>query len=505
MWRTSPTGVRLVAGEPPAGVPKTLRAGHTRTSEGVSWFEPVPGPPEGLWLEGRNGDDRVVRERLSFVVPVLQALLASVQDARHWGRELERRDEEIALLYTISDILGQTIDPQEAARIILLAVSEVVGARRASILGVDRERRYLQPLATRGFTLDEQRRLEVTDERSIAARVFRTRRSATGTTVPAASRGDGTGYPEGAYLSVPICYATRGSGGGEGSRCVGVINLTDLADRTGFTAEQRRLVEAIAKQIGAALENARLVARARDQQRLRNELDLARQLQLKLLPSPTVLEGDATAAVRCVAAESVGGDFYTFARLGKGRVGVMVGDVSSHGLSAALVMALVLAAAGIHSTATVPPDQALHAIRRSLAGKLSSTDTYFTVFYGMLDPRARILTYANAGHAHAFQLPATGDPVRLAATSPPLGLAAEAAMQRREVPWGSGDLLCLWTDGLTDAANATGERFGEARILQLLTAHQNEVPEAIVSAIFAEVDRFSAAPHDDRTLLVLRI
>ncbi len=486
--------------------PDLLRAGQIDTPEGVSWFVPVPGPPDGLWLEGRNGDEAGVRERMTLLVPVLQALLASVQDARRRGRELERRDEEIALLYTISDILGQTIDLQEAARIILLAVSEVVGARRASILGIDRERRYLHPLATRGFTLDEQRRVEVTDERSIAAGVFRTRQSAAGMAAPRpVSRGEGTGYPEGAYLSVPICYSAPGSEKGEGSRCVGVINLTDRADRAEFSPEQRRLVEAIAKQIGAALENARLVARARDQQRLRNELDLARQLQLKLLPSPSVLEGDATAAVRCVAAESVGGDFYTFARLGKGRVGVMVGDVSSHGLSAALVMALVLAAAGIHSTATVPPDQTLHALRRSLAGKLSSTETYFTVFYGMLDPRAGRLSYANAGHAHAFQLPVTGDPVRLAATSPPLGLAAEAAMERREVPWGRGDLLCLWTDGLTDAANATGDRFGEARILHLLTTHREDTPDAIVSALFAEVDRFSAAPQDDRTLLVLRI
>lgn len=495
-----------MSGQPSAGAPDSLRAGQIETPDGVSWFAPVPGPPEGLWLEGRNGDQAAVRDRISLLVPVLQALLASVQEARHWGRELERRDEEIALLYTISDILGQTIELPEAARIILLAVSEVVGARRASILGVDRERRYLHPIATRGFTLDEQRRVEVTDEQSIAAGVFRTRRSAAGTAPPGTgARGEGTGYRESAYLSVPICYSAPGSEGGEGSRCVGVINLTDRVDQSEFSPEQRRLVEAIAKQIGAALENARLVARARDQQRLRNELDLARQLQLKLLPSPSVLEGDATAAVRCVAAESVGGDFYTFARLGKGRVGVMVGDVSSHGLSAALVMALVLAAAGIHSTATVPPDQTLHALRRSLAGKLSSTDTYFTVFYGMLNPRAGILTYANAGHAHAFQLPVAGDPIRLAATSPPLGLAAEAPMERREVPWGRGDLLCLWTDGLTDAANAAGDRFGEARILHLLSTHRQETPESIVSAIFAEVDRFSSSPHDDRTLLVLRI
>jgi sigma-B regulation protein RsbU (phosphoserine phosphatase) len=242
------------------------------------------------------------------------------------------------------------------------------------------------------------------------------------------------------------------------------------------------------------------------QQQLRRELELAHDLQLKLLPSPAVLHGDAEVAARCLPADSVGGDFYTFSRLGRGRVGVMLGDVASHGFSAALVMALVLSAAGIHSAASVTPDETLSALLDSLSTELAETEMYFSVFYGVLDPLAGRLSYASAGHPYAFRLPRFGEPERLEATAPPLGLATAGSIQRRQVPWSVGhDLLVLWTDGLADARNEQGEAFGEQRILAEVGTHRNESPEAIVQAVLSTAEAFGVKPEDDRTLLVLRI
>jgi phosphoserine phosphatase RsbU/P len=262
----------------------------------------------------------------------------------------------------------------------------------------------------------------------------------------------------------------------------------------------------VANQIGAAVENARLVERDRLQQRLRHELELAHDLQLKLLPSPAVLQGDADVAARCFPADSVGGDFYTFSRLGRGRVGVMLGDVASHGFSAALVMALVMSAAGIHANASVTPDETLTALLDSLSTELSTTEMYFSVFYGVLDPLSGRLSYANAGHPYAFRVPRFGDPERLEATAPPLGLATAGSIQRRQVPWSvDHDLLVLWTDGLVDARNEAGEPFGEQRLLDTVCACRTETPEAIVAAVLEQATTFGALPTDDRTLLVLRI
>jgi phosphoserine phosphatase RsbU/P len=201
----------------------------------------------------------------------------------------------------------------------------------------------------------------------------------------------------------------------------------------------------------------------------------------------------------------VGGDFYTFMRLGDDRIGVMLGDVSSHGISAALVMALVLSAAGIHAPAAAGPADTLLRLRESLVGKLSETEMYASVFYAVLDRTAGTLVFANAGHPHAFLLHADGRSERLEATAPPLGLGFGAPIGQTSLSWDdAGDLLCLWTDGLVDAANPEGMRFGEPRLLERLTALRDQAPDAILEAILTEADTFSAAPSDDRTLLVLR-
>ncbi|HEX5633317.1 MAG TPA: PP2C family protein-serine/threonine phosphatase, partial [Gemmatimonadales bacterium] len=189
-----------------------------------------------------------------------------------------------------------------------------------------------------------------------------------------------------------------------------------------------------------------------------------------------------------------------------GRVGVMIGDVSSHGFAAALVMAHVLSAAGIHAAASASPDVALRNLLDSVGDELRETDMYFTVFYGVLDRRARSLCWASAGHPHAFRLPRDGEPERLGATCPPLGLVGTEGLVSREVPWHvEDDLLCLWTDGLVDARNPAGEFYGERRLLDLLQRHRDEPPEEIVRTVMADADAWSQRPVDDRTLLVLRL
>ena len=140
----------------------------------------------------------------------------------------------------------------------------------------------------------------------MAARVFREQRIVTFDPAdPAPSSptcGDDRGYRGNSFISVPICYAAPGTE----LRCVGVINLTDRIGGDRFTLDDRKLVSAVANQIGAAIENARLVERDLQQQRLQRELELAHDLQLKLLPSPAVLQGEAEVAARCLPADSVG-------------------------------------------------------------------------------------------------------------------------------------------------------------------------------------------------------
>jgi sigma-B regulation protein RsbU (phosphoserine phosphatase) len=506
LWRFDGRGLKVVGGGDPGWSPTIPRtSGPVPTPGGSVWLARVS-TVEGFWLEVDAGDEDRSRAAADRLAPIVAALLDTERQRGFMAEELASRYQEIDLLYAISEILGQTVRLEEATRTIVREVSTVVGAKRASIMVFDDSTGALRTVAARGFGVDGLAPVAVTDECSVAAKVYREQRTIAHdpeemADVPGDCGGE-RGYKGQAYLSVPISYGAPGAP----LRCIGVINLTDRIGGDRFTPGDRKLVAAVANQIGAAVENARLVERDAVQQQLRRELELAHDLQLKLLPSPAVLHGDAEVAARCLPADSVGGDFYTFSRLGRGRVGVMLGDVASHGFSAALVMALVLSAAGIHAAASVTPDETLSALLDSLSTELAETEMYFSVFYGVLDPLAGRLSYASAGHPYAFRVPRFGDPERLESTAPPLGLATAGSIQRRQVPWGVGhDLLVLWTDGLADARNEQGEPFGEGRILAEVGAHRDESPEAIVQGVLATAEAFGVRPEDDRTLLVLRI
>lgn len=456
-------------------LPRTDGPAHTALG---SVIRPL-GTGGGLWLEtpaGREGD---------AMHALFSLFLRAERESAHLSEELATRYEEIDLLYTINDVLGQTLRLEDAANSIIREVSAVVGAGRASMAVLDADSACLRTVGALGRDRSLASVIQLDDPHSVAARAVR----------------EGEPQVGAGFMSVPITY--RAPGGVP--RCVGVINLSDRTGEGGFTPTDQKLVTAAANQVGAAIELARLVARQREQQRLQDQLELAHHLQRSLLPSPDVLRGDAEVAVRCVQTEQVGGDFYYFNRLGLGLVGVMVGDVSSHGIPAAIVMAAVMSAAGIHATAGDAPDQTLMALGASLAAKFASSDTYLTVFYGILDPINRRLNWASAGHPHAFRVPADGPPERLEATAAPLGLGT-AVIESRTIPWTAGrDLLCLWTDGLVDAQNEAGERFGEGRLLAALSARRGWIPELIVAGVMAEADGFAPRPEDDRTLLVLRL
>lgn len=507
LWRFDGRGLKVTGGGTDPGWSPAIprEAGPVPTPDGSVWLAPLD-TLEGFWLEVEAGGEDRSRAVAERVIPIVSAMLDTERQRGYMAEELASRYQEIDLLYAISEILGQTVRLEEATRTIVRAVSTVVGAKRASIMVLDDGAGVLRTVAARGFGVEGLEPVPVEDECSVAARVYREQRTIAHdpeeTRDAAEDCGGDRGYRGRAYLSVPICYGAAGSP----LRCIGVINLTDRIGGDRFTAGDRKLVAAVANQIGAAVENARLVERDLHQQQLRRELELAHDLQLKLLPSPAVLHGDAEVAARCFPADSVGGDFYTFTRLGRGRVGVMLGDVASHGFSAALVMALVLSAAGIHAAASVTPDETLSALLDSVATELAETEMYFSVFYGVLDPLSGRLAYANAGHPYAFRVPRFGDPERLETTAPPMGLATAGSIQRRQLPWHVGhDLLVLWTDGLVDARNDAGEPFGDQRLLAEVCAHRNEPAEAIVQAVLASAEAFGGNPVDDRTLLVLRI
>ncbi|MEX2177943.1 MAG: GAF domain-containing SpoIIE family protein phosphatase [Gemmatimonadaceae bacterium] len=470
------------------------------TPAGSTLVAAIPGPRRA-WLvvqTARAPKDLDVQFR--FLLPVVALILQSALEVEHAANELAERYEEINLLYTISEILGRTVALEEVSGRILTEISETVGARRAVVFVHDATAKALVAIAVLGVARDAVADIPVDNEDSVTAKVFRTCHATIVEGDQMLSVSDRS-FRSGAMLSVPIMWTSpRG-----GAEPMGVVNLSDRRSGQPFSAGDQKLISAIATQIGTAIQNARLVRESLSQQRLRQEMQLAHDLQMRLLPSVDAVAPTATVAARVVPAESVGGDLYNLFRLGPGKTGVMIGDVSGHGYQAALIMALAMSASAIHAQTTADPGETLTALLASMNDELATTEMFMSTFYGVVDRTAGVLRYGNAGHPHAFVIAGSGTAERLPALDPPLGMGSTAPRSASR-PWSRDDLLLLFTDGVSDARNRAGDRLGEEKIVELATQHRREHPDEVIARIFALLDQHTGDTRrrDDLTIVALR-
>jgi sigma-B regulation protein RsbU (phosphoserine phosphatase) len=286
---------------------------------------------------------------------------------------------------------------------------------------------------------------------------------------------------------------------------VGVVNLIGRQDGSRFSTANQKLLTAIASQVGAAIENNRLVRESLSKERMTREMELAHDLQMKLLPAAEKF-APAEAAARVQPTQQVGGDFYQLFELPGGRIGVMLGDVSLHGFPSALIMTLTMSAAGIYAREVASPAEVMRKLDDALADELSTTEMYLTAVYGVIDPGAGTLVYSNAGHPHAFVVRGDGSADRLLATDPPMGFAGPDSYRQETVEWHSpADLLLLFTDGLPDSLTGFDRLGAEQVLLDSVGRNRRRPVREIVDALFElSADREPSPLGDDRTALVLR-
>jgi sigma-B regulation protein RsbU (phosphoserine phosphatase) len=254
-------------------------------------------------------------------------------------------------------------------------------------------------------------------------------------------------------------------------------------------------------------ENAAVVGALRAQiardARAAHDVDLARRVQSELLPQRAPELSGLEVAARCVQAGAVGGDGYDFLDMGGDRLGLVLADASGKGMPAALLMANLMGS--LRSEAIRSPDLAA-ALRRTnrLFHRHTAAERYATLFFGIYDAPRGVLQYANCGHVPPFLL-SQGRITRLLPTAPAIGLFAEWSCETAEVPFRSGDVLLVASDGLTEAESPEGEAFGDERLGQAVSRAGALGPEAACDAILDAIARFAGPGHeDDRTLVVAR-
>jgi sigma-B regulation protein RsbU (phosphoserine phosphatase) len=450
-------------------------------------------------VEVRNGDQPGGERWVEFARDLLDEAVGYELQLSESKRDLAERQEEIELLHSITETLGGVTKLEDAASQILKSVVRVTGADRASLWIYDSQSEELVLAASEGPARYSAGRVPVTSGASVSALAFRENRTVrldeTRDLPPGLAERLGP-KPE-PWVSVPVSYSSPTGG----SRTVGVLNL--IGRRSGAVVShvgETRLLMTLARQIGSAIENLRLLEEIVSRELLIGELELAHSLQMKLLPDLSEFRDLADVAARCVPARPVGGDFYQLFELADGKIGAMLGDVTSHGFSASLIMALSMSVTGIYARQTVSPGDLLRAIHRALIQKLESTEMFMTVFYGVIDPARERLSYANAGHAHAFRLHGEKSPERLLATSPPLGIAEYGSYGEALIAWEPGDMLCLFTDGLTNPALRTTE----AKVIEAASRHRGDSAAQIIDAMFEARGKQGGQAPDDQTAFVLR-
>jgi sigma-B regulation protein RsbU (phosphoserine phosphatase) len=289
-----------------------------------------------------------------------------------------------------------------------------------------------------------------------------------------------------------------------GERVLGVLAIGERSSGAPFTSEDREFARALARQALAAVENARL-QRVRDQKlRQDRELQIAREIQASLFPrTPPDVAGFDLAAVSRPCYE-VGGDSYDWVPLDDGRLAFVVADVSGKGVPASLLMASVHAS--VRALAgTTDPARLAERLNRFLCAS-TPVSRFVTLFYAELDPSARRLVYVNAGHIPPYRAAPDGAVTRLVGGGPALGLLAEASYEAGSLDLGPGDVVAVVTDGVTEAASAEDQEFGDERVCEALRRPGRDEAAAVLDTLVAAVDGWvgAAGCQDDLTALILR-
>lgn len=241
------------------------------------------------------------------------------------------------------------------------------------------------------------------------------------------------------------------------------------------------------------------------ERRTAQELEIAKQVQARLFPQTLPELKSLEYAGICIQAHEVGGDYYDFLNLGRERMGLVIGDTSGKGIGAALLMANLQA--NLRSQSAIALDQPQHFLRsvNKLFYENTTDSAYATLFFAEYDDKKRRLRYANCGHYPPMLLRKDNKLERLDSTSTVLGLFGEWDSSIEERQLRAGDILALYTDGITESFNDAGEEFGEERLIEALHRHRGRPSQAFVGAIVDEVRRFSGREqHDDITLILAK-
>jgi sigma-B regulation protein RsbU (phosphoserine phosphatase) len=409
--------------------------------------------------------------------------------------------QTIALLYEISHELTSILDREELLRRIAERVKKLVNYQVFAVLLWNESTQMLESVFAQRYENALPSRFQMPLHQGITGTAAAERRTIRVVDVRLDPRyvSCGEEVEVRSELVVPLLLRDR---------LVGVLDLESTKPHA-FSAEHERLLNILGSYIAVALENSRLFEDARENQtRLLNDLETAREIQRQLLPSGAKEIPGLDVATAYVPARELGGDFYDLLPYGVGRLAVANGDVSGKGTAAALYGSLAIGILRelVHDNEISPSEMLAQLNSRLLAARLDAR--FIAMQFGVYDAALRELTIANAGGTLPL-LVHNGEVTEVNVGGMPLGLLPEAEYDEVTLSLSPGDMVIFASDGIHESMNKEQEEFGVDRLKALLsTVMPNDPGFKVAQRIVKATDEHTGPgrlPHDDRTLLVLRV
>ncbi len=417
------------------------------------------------------------------------------------NRRLKRAVDELTILNDLARAIGASHNSQEIMNTIIRRSLRAVNAEQGVITLVDEKAN--QPMKTLIRTMvssAEHQPLHL--NQSLLGWMYLNKRPLLINDPSADERFKGVRWDESvrSLLCVPLLIK---------SELKGVLTLYNKRGTTGFTEEDQRLLAIISAQSAQIIENARLYEEEQALVRMREELRLASEIQLDLLPKVMPQISGYDVAGLSIPAEVVGGDLFDFLTIEGDRLAFCLGDISGKGMPAALLMANLQATIRGQSVLKASPKDCLSR-SNTLLYQTTDPQKFATLFYGVLDIQKHELCYCNAGHERPYHLSSgsdqTGKLVRLDVGGIILGCIEQFPYEEACVPFNVGDVVVVFSDGVTEAMNELGEEYGEERIAELVLRNPQDSSSALIQKIVASVREYSKhrAQMDDITMVVIR-
>ena len=408
--------------------------------------------------------------------------------------------ERLKVLYQVADSIRSILNTEELLEHILEILWRVVKPTRGVILLVDQEENVLEPVVVRSNSGDNE---EITISQGIVERAMSEQVAILVSDAVSDLRFSANESVAISRIRSAICAPLVVK-----EEVLGVIYVdTQELDLVSYTNDELELLSGIANQAALAISNARLYKQSLQQEALDRELEIARNIQTNLLPKMFPHTPGVEMAAMSLPARKVGGDFYDFIRLEDGRIAIVVADVSGKGVAAAILTATIRASVrmethlgGRHGVAGV-----VAAVNRWTC-RDASNNMFATMFYGVLNPTDMSFEFTNAGHVYPVIFRANGDIIPLETGGCFLGIMELVDYQSDFVTFAPGDMLVIYTDGVTDSHNADDEVFGLDRLMEVARNNREKNAVEIRDAIHAATLQFRGQHEqfDDLTLLVAK-